>query len=375
MASQTLFATPQLIKWDLSQADKITQFHLDQEQIALLDQKGTLWLASDQNLQKISENASPYIAPSVGFGRIAFADKNGHFALWDNNQLFHSNYLLATNAEMLPLRFATIAVIKQNNQYKLARLESHQGKIQLTAQSDENLLPDARPVLIDFNNENHSNGQIAVLTNPDNQTYRHAVLGDDIEAAGLTFLERHSLKPLTKTFHSKGFVFEANSLKIWSHSGKSRLVSTLSGNGYGAKVALLNLNNGELVLEAESEALPSNRWQSPFIFNQQLYAVQMPHLLGRLVHYQQKGTQLKDTLIQTGFSNHAYGEYETDLSASTNDFVAIPHKGYRKISILDKEGNLKEIEKTLPADIILSRSNETKAFFLLENGEIWIVQQ
>ncbi|WP_047977768.1 hypothetical protein [Muribacter muris] len=343
-------------------------------ELIVINQQGELWQLKDGQTQRLAENVSPKIAPQADYGRIALADANGHFLLWTKDKRYTSTIPMAENATMHALAFATIGVVKQQGGYKLARIETEGEHAKITALSRQYILPDARPYQIDFNSENAKQGHIAVLAEPDRETYQHAVLGDDVEAASLVYLERHNFEPLAEPLNIKGLVFEANQLTHISHNGNSQLVAVMSGKGEGARTVLVGLEQGKLTLNAESEPLPSNRWQSPFVFNHTLYAVQMPHLVGKLVEYTQKGKQLRPRFIESGMSNHHYGDHETNLTAATESFVVVPQYGYTQISIIDKQGNLQKLPTQLPAPIIKTQADANQAYLLLENGEIWTVK-
>lgn len=365
-----LLANIHLTSLSLEKVGQVKQFTLnDQGEPIVVNQNGELWQLTTAP-RKLADNFSPTIALAAGYSRVAGADKQGNFQLWTENQTYRSNIPLASNATMQPLAFATIAVSKQQGEYKLVRIETTGDQAKISAISSDAVLPDARPLQIAFSHSDHRQGHIAVLANPDSQTYRHAVLGDEIEAREIQYLERHTLQPLAEKLTLSRLVFEANQLKIW-YNGQPKLVSVVSGGGAGGRVVLVGLAEGKLRIEAESEPLAMHRWQSPFSFNQQLYSVQMPHIIGRLVAYEQQQQHLHETTIASGLSNHAYGQYETDLTAVTAHFALIPQQGYRQMSWLDTEGKLHDLNLKLPSPVRQSQTTQDKAYLLLENGELW----
>lgn len=381
MKTQTLLFTA-LFSANLAAQIQINPFFTQEKisQIALSD-NGTLIginiqgeLRNISGLQKLATGLSPNIAPAIAYQRIAAADKQGNFWLWDNGKIYRSQIPLAENAKILPLPFATIAITKQDDRYKLVRIETKGDKLEITATASLDILPDAHPMQIDFQHPAPNQGHIAVLAKPDSKTYQHGVLGDDIEALEVHYLERHTLKPLAEKLTINGLVFEANRFEHFSHGNGARLVSVMSGNGEGGRTVLIGEKEGKLTIENQSTPLPNNRWQSPFVFNQKLYAVQMPHLYGKLVEYTPKGSTLAENFIQDGLSNHAYGEYETNLTAATENFAVIPNRNYRSVYILQKNGDLTALEQNLPAEIQKTKASKEKAYLLLENGQIWIVE-
>lgn len=342
----------------------------DQQQLLMINKKGDLWKLGDE--QPILSGLSPYIQPQAGYGKTAVADNKGRFLLLENGRLYSSDILLSPNSGMAILPFAVIAVANEKGESRLVRIETDAQKAKVVAYSAMPVLSDARPVQVNFNGDNRQ-GHIAVLAQPDNITYRHGVLGDDVEAAELQFLERHNLQPLATALSQQGAVFEANSLAVFPTEKGNKIVTLMSGNGEGAKTVMVGVQNNKLVIERQTQALNQNRWQSPFVFNGKLYAVQMPHLVGRLVEYEFNGTDVKEKIIADGLSNHQIGSRETDLTAVTAEFVVIPQMGYRTLSLLNKQGKLTALSTQLPAKIVKTVATDKNAYLLLHNGEVWSV--
>lgn len=368
-------AAPNLLP--LKTIQRATQITLNEQgELFWINQQKQLWQQTQGNEPRLlAEEVAPHIAPSAKFGKIAAADNNGFFLLYTPEKIYRSNIKLAKNASMQMLAFATIAVVEEARGHYLARLETEGETVKIVARSRKKVLPDSRPLQINLQGQHNDNGHIAVLAEPDSKTYRHAVLGDGIEAKTLRYLERHTLEPLAADLTlARGLVFEANQPQIWANAGKNYLVSTISGNSEGARAAVIGVDNGELQILYQSHPLPHHRWQSPFAFNGELYSVQMPHLIGRLVQYIAKGEHLTENPLESGLSNHKYGAYETNLAAVTADFAVIPKAGYRQVVILDKSGNVQELPTKLNAAIIKTVAAKDRAYLLLENGEVWVVE-
>lgn len=373
--SASLFAEVQLSPLPLPQIGKVSQFDLsEQGELVVINQQKQLWRVTQQ-AQKLADGVSTEIEPKAQYQRIALADQNGHFMLWTADKVYTSTIPLAPKATMTALNFATIAITKQNGQFKLARIETQGNQATITATAETEVLPDAHPLQLDFDAETSNQGHIAVLAKPDDTTYQHGVLGDDIEAGEIQFLERHTLKPLAEKLTQQGRVFEANRLATLTENGKTKLISVISGDGNGASTVVIDVKDGKLSIEAESKPLPTNRWQSPFSFNRKLYAIQMPHLKGNLVEYSPKGNLLTERFIASGLSNHRYGDYETNLVVTTDTFALIPKAGYQQVVVLDKAGNIAELPTTLPAEIKQTKAYANKAYLLLKNGEIWVAEE
>lgn len=367
MAEQT--NSIQLTAYKHQDIGAIAQMDTDETgQAFVINNKGELWQL--EPAKKLASGLATHIAIEAGKGRVAAADEKGHFFLWTPDRSYHSTISLAPDAGMQALGFATIAVITHQDQHHLARIETQGKELVVTATSDDPVLPDAKPRQLNLAGGAHSDGHIAVLAKPDTDTYAHGALGDQVEAAEIQYLERHNLKPLAKSLTLDGLVIENNQLTLLE--GKTpQLVAVLSGQGAGARAALISLKNKALTLEAQSSALPSQRWQSPFIHQGQLYAIQMPHLAGHLVRYQQAGQELKETRIQSGLSNHIYGAHQTDLTASTAEYTLIPLAGYRQVALLDKKGQVQVLPDQLPAAIQQTAASPDTAYLLLEDGSLW----
>lgn len=373
--SASLFAEVQLSPLPLPQIGKVSQFDLsEQGELIFINHQNELWKMANQ-AQKLADGVSTEIEPKAQYQRIALADQNGHFMLWTVDKVYTSTIPLAPKATMTALNFATIAVTKQNGQFKLARIETQGNQATIIATAETEVLPDAHPLQLDFDAETPNQGHIAVLAKPDDTTYQHGVLGDDVEAGEIQFLERHTLKPLAEKLTQQGRVFEANRLATLTENGKTKLISVISGDGNGASTVVIDVKDGKLSIEAESEPLPTNRWQSPFSFNHKLYAIQMPHLKGNLVEYSLKGSQLAERFITSGLSNHRYGDYETNLVVTTDTFALIPKAGYQQVVVLDKAGNIAELPTALPAEIKQTKAYANKAYLFLKNGEIWVAEE
>lgn len=371
--SSLTFADIAVKPLSLEKQGEIVQLAVDeQQQLLLINKKGELWKLGDEQL--ILSGLSSHIQPQSRYGKIAAADNKGRFVLLENGRLYSSDIVLSPNSGMAILPFAVIAVSQEKGESRLVRIETEGEQAKVVAYSTMPVLPDAQPVQVNFYGDNKQ-GHIAVLAQPDSITYQHAVLGDGIEAAELQFLERHNLQPLATTLSQSGKVFEANSFAVLPTEKGNKIVTVMAGNGEGAKTVVVGLQNNRLVIEQQSQALNPNRWQSPFVFNSRLYAVQMPHLIGRLVEYQFKGGDLNEKQITENLSNHQIGSRETDLTAVTADFVVIPEMGYRSLSILDKQGKLTALSTQLPAKIVKTVATDKKAYLLLSNGEVWSVEE
>lgn len=364
------WANFELTRVEFDKIGKVKQIFSDNlEQLFVVNEKGELWQTAPVKL--LTQNVSPEIKPVALNDTIAFADDNGNFALFTKGQKYRSKIKLAPNAGMLKLAFATIAIAQVNGQNRLVRIERFVDKLDITAVANLIPLPDAQPLQINLDGNSTYNAHIAILANPSDK-YSHAVLGDDLEATEIHYLERHSLQPLARPLILEKGVFEANSLKSVNLNNANGLVTVISGVTGGASTAVIIKENSNLKILAESEPLMRFRWQSPFIFNTKIYAVQMPHLAGELVEFSKNLTPI---FLGDGFSNHKIGSRNTDLTASTENFAVIPLAGYKRIKILDRFNNLHQVLEILPARIIQTLNLHDNVYLLLENGRIYRVNQ
>ncbi|XXQ67279.1 hypothetical protein ACKLNO_06410 [Neisseriaceae bacterium B1] len=238
-------------------------------------------------------------------------------------------------------------------------------ELHLTAEANHiQILSDNVPVVFE--------NRVLFLGDPDDNTYPHGVLGDTIEAKTLYTLNAQTLKSAAKPFRlPENLVFENNTVTLWG----DKVVVVISGGGAGARVAVLALADGHWQIVAESAPLPNNRWQSPFVFQNQLYAVQMPHLRGRLVRYEMQGKHLIEQELGDGFSNHEIGSRETQIAAILPDYALIPQMDLRHVVALDGSGSLKRLAPELPAKIVRSAVQNRTAYFLLADGSVWAWSQ
>ncbi len=168
------------------------------------DIAGRLWhVAHDGRTRLVGERIDPVGMLAVGHGRIAGRGLDGRLWVHETAQPGkpgasprRSTALLAPHSGLCILPLAVIAVVEQAGKHVLARFEADAlGQWQVVARSRDAVLPDAVPIVVDLDGRGDG-GHIAVLAGPDARRYPHAVLGDDIEATEVLWLERHSLEPL-----------------------------------------------------------------------------------------------------------------------------------------------------------------------------------
>lgn len=345
--------------------------------LLIINDKNELWrvekpTVAKPQVQKLADDVLP-IPPVAAFGKVAWVDKDGSVRVLAGDKQYRHSTRPSPTAKMLMLPTALLVVQDDGGVGRLVRLEMQDNQWQMTA-SFSPVLPDARPVQVDFvgakrGDGSKSQGEIAILSHPDDTTYPHGVLGDDIEGGQLQVLTDRTLTPSVKPLGVDGLVFEGNTVQVLPHDKGEYLIATLAGDGQGARVVMVDKADGKLNIIAQSTPLPVNRWQSPFVFDGRLYAVQMPHLVGRLVQYTKTQKTLIEQALGEGYSNHAIGAFETNLATANDTFAIIPKRGYRQVAILGADGTLRE--QSLPASIIATTKHRQTLYWLLDNGQIW----
>lgn len=354
--SESVHATStahRLAKWT-HHAGKIRQITADKTHLYLINEKGELW----QNQSKQAHNFSTYFQAIAQNGALASADSQGFLTVWTPTQHYRSRIPLARDSGLVWVNETCLVGIHQAHYPIRVCLQNNDLKIK-NERRDIRVLPDARPVAWE--------NQVAILANPDDKTYRHGVLGDAIEARSLVVLNGQDLSLALPTIHlDKNHVFENNTVFVQNH----QIMTVVSGGGLGAKAVLWDAKSGKKL--AESTPLPSNRWQSPFGFNGQWFAVQMPHLMGKLVRYDTQNHVLKENFLADRLSNHAIGARDTQIAVITNEAVWLPKMAYRQMRVFTKNGQIQNVLPELPSPMIRGISLQNQAYFLLENGEIWV---
>lgn len=343
--------------------------------LLVINQNNELWeLSQDKVATKLADKVSSIMARYASHPHISLVDIDGNFMHIQDGKVYRSAIKLMPNAglrQVFKPTFAMLAVIDDKGVPRLARIELVDDKLTITAKVDTPVLPDAQPI---FAKVGYNEG-VAILASPDNTTYRHGVLGDTWEAKELLWLDVQTLKPLAKPLQLHNQVFEHNRLENLLKNHQGYLATAIAGGNQGASTVLIDNVDGALKIIAQSEPLPVNRWQSPFVVQHELYAVQMPHLIGKLVRYDWQGDKLVENELGFGYSNHKMGSYETNLAVNVNNNVVLPMEGYQKLSVIFEDGNITPLGIDLPSPVIKGVSGQNAAFYLLQNGQVWAVNK
>ncbi len=161
----------------------------------------------------------------------------------------------------------------------------------------------------------------AYLTGPTSR-YRHGVLGDAIEASGLSVRSRSGAILEFKLPPDSVFEDLAPRLHDIDGDGRDEILVVRSYLDAGAALAVLGVKDGKLELIAETAPIGQpNRWLNPIGVadfdgdgRPEVALVKTPHIGGILEVYELGGRELKMEHSARGFSNHFIGSRDLDLS-------------------------------------------------------------
>ena len=216
--------------------------------------------------------------------------------------------------------------------------------------------------------------------------YRHAILGDDIEAGSLHVALRDG-----RTFElhlPESEVFEDRTPRITDLDGDGRfeVITIRSFAHAGGSVSIYGLRGGKLVELAATEPIGrANRWLNIAGIadyagrgKPQIAYVETPHIGGTLFFVEWRGNALVPIASLAGFSNHRIGAREQDLSADI-DFdsdgrpdIAVPSNDRRTLRVVGiKDGRATELHQVRFPAAVKSRKPSVGACveMTLTNGK------
>ena len=344
---------------------------------------GTLYaLAPDHGAHpQLGTGIDPATPLAVGHGRVAARRLDG--ALWvyeAGRRGVTGERTLAPHAGLLVLPLAVIGIVADGTSFHVARFEPRgAGTWGRIARSGTGVLPDARPVQADLDGAGDG-GHVVVLASPDTERYRHAVLGDAIEATRLVLLERHGLEPMRELALAAPHVFEDIAPRRVALGARDGLLTVRSGP-QGAQLVLADADPtsaGALRIAASGPPLGSaNRWLSPTTDGTRWLAVHTPHIGGVLHEYRRDGERLHATQVLGGVSNHHLGSRQLDLAAWHGRHLAVPDQSGRRLLLLDgRSGWQHGREWPLPARVSATVSLGAAAGIavLHEDGSVAVVR-
>jgi len=182
--------------------------------------------------------------------------------------------------------------------------------------------------------------------------YQHGVLGDAIEAGGITLSMRDGTKRTLVL--SENSVFEDRLLRPVNIDGRgeSEFLVVRSYLGKGAAIAAVGLVNNKLKIVAEAAPIGlRHRWLNPVGAGDfdgdgriEIAVVITPHIGGTLTLYGYQAGRFVGKYSAFGFSNHAYGSRELGMSA-TGDVdgdgtpeLFVPDENRRDIRVVSFKG-------------------------------------
>ncbi len=183
-----------------------------------------------------------------------------------------------------------------------------------------NGLPDGRIAVLD----NDQDILEAWYTEP-TERYRHAVLGDGIEAGALKV---RTTRSETFTFRlPRTEVFEDITPRIadLDDDGTNEVITILASRDQGASVAVFGLVGNAFIKKAQSPFIgTANRWLNIAGINRftgrngmEIVVIETPHLAGlfKVYPFSRGNDRLRAGTAIPGFSNHEIGSRELRLSA------------------------------------------------------------
>lgn len=183
-----------------------------------------------------------------------------------------------------------------------------------------NALPDGRIAKLDNNQD-----ILEAWYSEPTERYRHAVLGDGIEAGALKI---KTIRGETYTFRlPRTEVFEDITPRIadLDNNGTNEVITILASQGAGASVAVFGLVGNAFVKIAQSPFIGTpNRWLNIAGINRfsgrqnmEIVVIETPHLAGlfKVYPFVSGSERLRAAGAVPGFSNHQIGSPELRLSA------------------------------------------------------------
>lgn len=228
--------------------------------------------------------------------------------------------------------------------------------------------------------------------------YRHAILGDDIEAGGLKVELRNGKTVEFSLPQNRVFEDRTPRLVDLDGDGESEIITLLSSSSGGAAVAVYGLKAGKIALLDQTPFIGlSNRWRNfagVADYNGdgalEIAEVVTPHIGGTLRFWSWKDNKLQPAGAAKFFSNHALGAYEQRLSA-TADFngdgrpdLAVPGRSRDVLHLMGFIGDARELKPI--ASIVLrssiagaivanTKGGNTTLTVQLRDGSIWDISQ
>ena len=213
-------------------------------------------------------------------------------------------------------------------------------------------LPDSR-ILAD------EHGRLLFLSNPTDR-YTHGVLGDNIEATGITLVETNPEAKILQTIHIPGTDVIEGIYPIWAdlnNDGEREIIVTLSNAQDGARIVAFredpSTSSGQAALLAEGPAIGIGyRWRHQLVvapFGESgenlLAVVRTPHIGGVVEFYRLNENKLEIVNTIPGISTHSIGSRNL-FTAQAGDFdndgqveVLAPDQSHTRLGIVGMDND------------------------------------
>lgn len=229
-------------------------------------------------------------------------------------------------------------------------------------------LPDAR-ILVD------GLGRLLLLTNPTTR-YDHGVLGDAVEASGITLIETRPEARIILNIDIPPPAVIEGIAPIWADitgDGRREIIVTLSSQIDGAQIALFN-ETGERL--ASGPAIGQGyRWRNQLAVaptgldgELELMDVLTPHIGGVVEFYGLRGNELHILAQVRGYTSHVIGSRNLDM-ALAGDFdgdqqveVLLPDQSRTALGAVRRSTGGAEVVWTLPAGGVISTNLAAVSF-------------
>ncbi|HKZ08306.1 MAG TPA: VCBS repeat-containing protein [Methylomirabilota bacterium] len=341
---------------------------LGSERLAAVDRDGTLWILGATRgglgvATRYGEAVSPDASPAVvsvdeDHRGLALVGKDGRLLLWSDGALrsYDVGAPLSRLSFPLPVRLPgqrwddLLAVAADGAVVLIASLPSVP---RIVSRVEARALADARITLGDLDGDGLPDA--VVLSDPTDR-FGHGILGDRVEAAGVTVI---GVTPFGLSLRGRhtvaGAAYEdlVPVLAPISEGGRPAVLLARSAGEPGTVVAALVWRDGSLVPLAESPApSPGNDWVHVIGTANlggdgapEVVAVRLPHSGGVLIALRRRGAALAVVAQAPGFGSHAAGSRNQD-QALVADFdgngrpeVVLPRQSRVALAALELDGS------------------------------------
>ncbi|CAM3559479.1 hypothetical protein [Deinococcus frigens] len=296
-------------------------------------------------------------------GRVVGVNDAGRLQVWDGQAIQTApNTDLSPRAHPVCLPFGIVAVARSGD---LVRFDPSGAGWREAARTPAHALSDAQLTLADLDG---TGDEVVALTRPDSARYDHGILGDAVEATEITVFERHGLTVLARLSLPAPFVFEdLQARPVRLTDDKDSLAVVRSSPGRGAALALVAGAGSRLRVQAAGPDFgQTHRWLAPAVGFGQLWAVQTPHIGGRLVQYTRSGEALEASAPVDGLSSHSIGSRNLNAAVVTAPGqLVVPAQDHRSLLALDCRATCQVTGK-------LALGGAYTSNLLLAGGQVWV---